>query len=337
MMIGKLLRAFAPPHVRRGVSIARHRPAPQSGAPLAQTAADMTPPAAGDQRLVTPRRLAIAASHHITWKLGMWFPDSIPLVYVVGYPKSGTVWASCLVSDYLKLPYPALSLFPIGFRAVVHGHETVDHRYPRCVYVLRDGRDALTSFYFYLSRPIPPGDRPRMTRQQRQLFPGLKNKANVRDNMAAFVERQLVAPYISSVNWADHARSWFRRERRPTGAALIRYEDLLADGPTTLARAMRDLTGEEADDEQARFTVDKFSFERMSGRKAGQENREEFLRKGESGDWANHFSLEAAEIFDRYAGDMLIAGGYERDRDWVKRFAAESHEYDENHAPAHAR
>lgn len=64
-----------------------------------------------------------AASHHVTWFLGTRFTKAIPLVFVVGYPKSGTTWACQLVADYMQLPFPRYSLLPIGCPAVVHGHE----------------------------------------------------------------------------------------------------------------------------------------------------------------------------------------------------------------------
>ncbi len=46
------------------------------------------------------------ASHNLTWLLGTRFPKSIPLVFVVGYPKSGSTRAAQLVSHCLELPYP---------------------------------------------------------------------------------------------------------------------------------------------------------------------------------------------------------------------------------------
>ncbi len=262
------------------------------------------------------RLLLRTASHHVTWFLGTHFPDAIPLVFVTGYPKSGTTWACQLVADYLQLPFPRFSLLPVGCPAAVQGHELVRKRYRRGVYVLRDGRDVLVSQYFFMARSIPEGDRPRLTARQRRIFPGLVNKANVRDNIAAFVDRQMTKPESSPVNWGDHVRSYF--EGNNPNIALLRYEDLLGDSGSILAEAMSRLTGESPDFDRAADSMRRFSFQRQAGRSPGQEDRSSFMRKGQAGDWRNHLTREAAEIFDRYCGDMLVAAGYEPDRSWVE-------------------
>ena len=46
---------------------------------------------------------------------------------------------------------------------MVHGHERVWKRYRKGVYVVRDGRDALVSQYFFMTRHLPEGDHPRLT------------------------------------------------------------------------------------------------------------------------------------------------------------------------------
>ncbi len=254
------------------------------------------------------------ASHYVTWLLGTRFPKSRPLVFVVGYPKSGTTWVCQLAADYLQLPFPRFSLLPVGCAAVVHGHERVWKSYRQGVYVLRDGRDALVSMYFAESASIPEGDHPPMTHRQRRLFPGLVNKANVRDNIARFVERQMEKPHAARANWADHVRSYY--EVKNPNVALMRYEDLLGDGEAALARTMSELTGEDADLEQVRGALARYSFNRQATRRSGREGSS-FLRKARAGDWKNHFTREAAQIFDRYCGNMLIETGYERDHSWV--------------------
>ncbi|HRQ73177.1 MAG TPA: sulfotransferase domain-containing protein [Phycisphaerales bacterium] len=269
-------------------------------------------------RQETPLQVRMrAASHRVTWMLGTRFPEAIPLTFVVGYPKSGTVWASQLVADYLQLPYPRFSLLPVGFEAVVHGHQVVRDDYRRCVYTLRDGRDVMCSHYFFLARRIPGGDRAAVPRSLRAHFPGLTNKADVRGNLPRFIEAQARLHHSSPVNWAEHVRSWLARKDR-SGVVMLRYEDLLADAAGALIAAMPALTGEPADEEQARATADRFSFARQARRRAGREGAS-FLRKGSSGDWTNHFTREAAEVFDRALGETLVECGYERDRSWVSR------------------
>ncbi|MCH8824501.1 MAG: sulfotransferase domain-containing protein [Planctomycetes bacterium] len=260
-------------------------------------------------------------SHHMTWFLGTRFPKTFPLVFVVGYPKSGTTWACQLVADYLQLPFPQFSLLPIGCHAIIHGHERVWKNCPKGVYIIRDGRDALVSQYFFRSRSIPEGDHPQMTAYQRRSFPGLVNKANVKDNITSFLKRQLANPRFAKANWGQHARSYF--EVANTNVVLLRYEDLLTDGPNTLAQAMSKLTSQPVDLERAQRSIDRFSFKKQAGRSAGQEDRSAFLRKGQTGDWRNHFTKDAAKIFDKHCGDMLIQAGYESDHSWVDTFCSE--------------
>jgi hypothetical protein len=81
---------------------------------------------------------------------------------------------------------------------------------------------------------------------------------------------------------------------------------------------MATLTGGEPEPARAAASVERYSFARQSKRKAGEEDRTRFLRKGQAGDWRKHFSRVAAEFFDRHAGEMLVQAGYERDRSWVE-------------------
>lgn len=62
--------------------------------------------------------------------------------------------------------------------------------------------------------------------------------------------------------------------------------------------------------------VEKRTFEKLTGRKKGQENRNTHLRKGVPGDWANHFTPTHTRAFkDRY-NDLLLKLGYVDSPDW---------------------
>jgi hypothetical protein len=59
------------------------------------------------------------------------------------------------------------------------------------------------------------------------------------------------------------------------------------------------------------------SFQRKSGgRKQGEENRASHYRKGESGDWKNHFTAEHIDLFKSKYNDLLIQLGYESTDNW---------------------
>lgn len=270
----------------------------------------------GGERHETPtqRRMRVLA-HHATWWIGRTFKKSIPLVFVTGYPKSGTTWLTQLTADYLQLPFPRYPILPVGCPAVMHGHEAVNPRDPSGLYLARDGRDAVVSLFFHMLRDIPDGDNPKLTPRMRHNFPGLKNKSDVGTNLARFLERQMTQPAASPCNWSKHVMSALSLQRRDW--AFVKYEDLLARPYDTFAGAMERLTERPVEETRARLAIERFDFARQAGRKHGQEVRGVFLRKGQAGDWRNHFTRRMAEIFHETCGEALIAAGYEKDGSWV--------------------
>ncbi|MEX2545205.1 MAG: sulfotransferase domain-containing protein [Phycisphaeraceae bacterium] len=264
------------------------------------------------------RRYVVAAAHHASLWLTRCFPKLFPLVCVVGYPKSGTTWAAQLVADYFDLPLPRRPMLPLGFPAVIHGHEPVRPGYRHCVYVMRDGRDTLVSQYFALMRRVSD-DRmnPTIPRNLRPYIPPIRDKEDVTTNLFAMIERQMTRPISTRLNWGRHVLSYLEAGR--DDVALLRYEQLLADGADHLAQAVAVLAGEAADEEKAQLAIDRFAFARRArGRAPGEEDRNSSMRKGQAGDWRNHFTREIAELFDRHAGEALVAAGYEPDRTWVQ-------------------
>ncbi|GAB4109194.1 MAG: hypothetical protein Kow00105_17670 [Phycisphaeraceae bacterium] len=263
----------------------------------------------------------VTLSHYTTYFLASKWPEMFPMLFVVGFPKSGTTWVCQLFAEYLGIPFAKQPLLPIGVQSVVHGHERIWPDGPNAVYVVRDGRDAMVSMYFYLLRGMPmdaetgqPGSvHPRI----RRYFRSLDNLEDIKSHLPYFIEQQMLRPHGCRTNWPTHVRTSLQAGR--DDVPIVKYEDLLNDGPGTLAKAVETLTGEPADMDRCVQAIDKFSFKRQAGRDPGQENRSDFLRKGQAGDWKNHFTREAAEVFDRFAGDVLIELGYEKDRSWIEQ------------------
>lgn len=249
-------------------------------------------------------RYAIAASHYVTFALGRLFPRTFPLVCVIGFPKSGTSWVCQLLGEYMRLPFPQHSLFPIGFPAVVHGHETVRTGYSNAVYVVRDGRDAMVSLFFHL---------------QGQAAARNANRASGASplNFEDFVRQQLRRPSGSRAHWGNHFGSFYQADEKPT---LVRYESLLEKPVETLSEAIECITGEPTDHTRAQNAVDKFAFDKQ--RKSKNEDRSSYLRKGTAGDWRNHFTPVASQAFAEACGEMLVAAGYEANDLWASRATA---------------
>ena len=250
-------------------------------------------------------RFVIAASHHLTFMLGRVFPRTFPLVFVLGFPKSGTSWVCQLVAEYMRLPFPQNSLFPIGFPAVVHGHEVVRPGFSNAIYVVRDGRDAMVSLYYHLQGQARAAN----LRQNSREFPR---------SFEEFVNRQLKRPSGTRVDWGRHFRSFYEADasQKPT---LIRYESLLENPIETLACALERFTGAPPDRSRVQNSVEKFSFAKQRSAANISEDRASYLRRGQAGDWQNHFTADAAKAFSEACGEMLVAAGYEVNDLWASR------------------
>lgn len=260
----------------------------------------------------------IRASHHTTRVLSTWFPKAIPLVHILGYPKSGTTWVCQLVADYLQLPHPQMSIFPIGFPAIMHGHQTVSKKRPHSIYVTRDGRDVMASYYFFMIRNLDQTGKHRPEKRLERFFPPNADKSDIRANLPYFIKMQMTRPIASKVNWADHAQSFLRSGMRDI--PLLRYESLLEDGQTALSNAITTLTGEPADEKSVADALQRYDFNRQKKKTkpaSDGQNKISVMRKGIHGDWKNHFTKEAAEVFQSFAGDTLIELGYESDDAWI--------------------
>jgi hypothetical protein len=62
--------------------------------------------------------------------------------------------------------------------------------------------------------------------------------------------------------------------------------------------------------------LDGHRFEKLTdGRSKGETDPESHLRKGEPGDWKNHFTCRVAEAFEDAYGDIVIELGYDATRD----------------------
>lgn len=110
---------------------------------------------------------------------------------------------------------------------------------------------------------------------------------------------------------------WFERRNQ---IAFIRYEDLLADTRSVLAKALRQISADSRE-ELLDSAVELGSFKRMHAMERGNrashgEPETRLARKGTSGQWRDYLSAAQIDIVKRKYGALLIKLGYESNHDW---------------------
>lgn len=246
----------------------------------------------------------------------MWHSLSgvLPIYLVPEYPKSGGTWFSQMLSDCLELPFPRNSTPAKLKSCILSGHHLYRPRFKNVTVVIRDGRDIMVSAYYYMLFKNEINKQFGVDHYRRHLK--FADYDNITENMPRFIE-QLFDTHVKETfhfSWSNFIDSWLSHD-----VAVVKYEDLLTHAAEILVQTTQRLIGKDIGIQRAREVVEKYSFKNLSGRKQGEENKKSFVRKGIAGDWKNHFSLEARQIFDHYAGQQLIAAGYETDHQWVQQ------------------
>lgn len=163
--------------------------------------------------------------------------------------------------------------------------------------VLRDLRDTLVSLYFSFkfSHPVIHGE-----------IQKHKDILNTTDKDFGF--RYLMDEYLELI--AEIQISWI-----DSAELVIRYEDLLEDQYGLFEKIVA-YCKIDVGAERLKHIVRDNSFEKVTGRKRGEEDLSSHLRKGIPGDWKNHFSPEIKEEFKARFGHVLIATGYQENDRW---------------------
>lgn len=235
-----------------------------------------------------------------------------PLYIVNEYPKSGGSWVADMLSDALGVPFPRNRL-PMFRSSLLHGHVMQSWDMHNILIVWRDGRDVLVSQYFHSLFKNDRGNARLVSRCRADL--GFKDYNDIRGNLLGFMEYVYEQKHHPRMSWSDFVERWGGEGN----CVHVHYEKLRLYPVEELRRIVLELAGKDVDFQRAVTVVDNHSFEKVSGRKAGEENTKSFMRKGVVGDWKNYFNQEARERFNKYAGSGLLTLGYELDSDWVFR------------------
>ena len=233
-------------------------------------------------------------------------------VFIASFPKSGTTWTQQIVrlvysrglirdSDpalHAIIPWlddsedlPDLSVVDTLTSPRVFKSHNPYHLLPckltesnRLIYVTRTAKDTAVSMYFHtFGFKMYEYDEPI------EHFIG--------EFMAGRVE---YGPY-----WT-HLSSWYA-QREQSNILVLHYEDMQRDLAATVARVAhfldQPLTNEEIERIAELSTFSSMKKDHRTSMQLWDEEQRKpgmpFMRKGKAGDWANHFTPELAQVFDR--------------------------------------
>ena len=234
-------------------------------------------------------------------------------VFLVSYPRSGNTWMRFLIHNLLHAEEPAsftnidrgipgiyrhtdraLRRLP-GLR-ILKSHERFDPRYKKVIYIARDPRDVLISYYHY------------------HLKLGRINENYSLDEYAP----QFVAGELDSFgSWGENAGSWLEARRGSEGFLLLRYEDLLKHPEHELDKVASLLQANVPDEQLAR-AVSLSSAERMrvlekeGSWKAMKNTRidKAFVRSAREGVWKHELPTASAAKVEAAWGGLMRELGY---------------------------
>jgi Sulfotransferase domain len=235
--------------------------------------------------------------------------------FVVSYPKSGNTWVRFLIAHLVAEGRPvdfssvqeivpgidwlaAKKLRRLSRPRILKSHEYFDPRYDKLVYLVRDPRDVVVSYYHHDIR-------------RRLITKGHP----LEDYVARFLAGRL-DPYGS---WREHVGSWLGARDGGPGFLLLRYEDLSA-APKRGLRRIADFLGLCPSDVDLELACERSSFgamrrlERFQAETAGSLSQvrlhQPFVRSGTVGGWRREMPPAlAAQITARW-GPTMAALGY---------------------------
>ncbi|MFC1856768.1 sulfotransferase domain-containing protein [Thermodesulfobacteriota bacterium] len=227
-------------------------------------------------------------------------------VFLVSYPRSGNTWVRQMIAllkhpeldltrdevdAYIPDPYYNPSILSVISRPrVIKSHEPYVPEYPKVIYLFRDGRNCLVSWY------------------------DVQTKLDgYTETFDAFVKGCISGAIGPFGSWQDHVKSWvLTAHNKPI--LNIRYEEL-CDQTEQFLQKIGIFLDIAADKNKIRAVIEGSS----------RQVRQAFLRNirphqwnkgfrggvlGGSEKWREFFSDELLELYWQYAGETMEALGY---------------------------
>jgi len=238
--------------------------------------------------------------------------------FIVSYPRSGNTWTRFLIANLLHPQEPATFLnierwVPdseaqssrylkrVPRPRVIKSHEYFDHRLRRVIYIVRDPRDVVLSYY----------DFQRKYRQIQDDYP-----------LTSYVE-DFVAGRLSSATWGtwrENAGSWISARLGQPDFLLLRYEDMIANTENELGKVAR-FFALETTRQQLSQAVQRSSAERLRSLEKTQEDQWvttrnkrsdiPFVRTAAAGGWRSKLPERSVAEIETAWAPLMTRLGYE--------------------------
>jgi Sulfotransferase domain len=237
--------------------------------------------------------------------------------FIVSYPRSGNTWTRFLLANLLFDQPVSLAnieqLIPdaeaLSSRAikrmpsprVIKSHQYFDHRYPQVLYVVRDPRDVLLSYYNF-------------SRKYRHIADDYPLQQYVHGLVTGTLHR------TGWGTWGENVGSWVAARSGHPKFLLLHYEDLIADTQSELARVAK-FFGVNPTSEQLCSAILHSSADRMrklESKEAGEwiatrNKRADIPMIGTAvpGKWRSAMPQSAVEEIEAAWGDLMAQLGYD--------------------------
>jgi len=238
------------------------------------------------------------------------FPVYETDIFLASYPKSGNTWLRFLIANLLapdkEITFRNVDDYVFSFNRdpktwptdkhprFIKSHWRFFQHYPRFIYIFRDGRDALISYYHFMQA-----------------------RTGSTETFSEFLDQYMGDKEdIPFGRWDQHLKAVMvaMQSRHPQSFLVLQYENML-DFPVDAARKVALFCGLNASEEALTAAAGKCKFEtlKLNEEKNGPEHLEKpytFFRKGTREQWKDVYSDEDLEKFNRHAGEILEGLGY---------------------------
>jgi len=235
-------------------------------------------------------------------------------ILVTAYPKSGQTWLIHMLCDLLNSPQQDQPLGPLQYWGPNHGREYAIRK-RHSVYNIPDYPFSITpeqaknTIIIFLQRD------PRDVAVSQWYFRG--RKGSFEDNARVMFSPVPITYEQWVGSWVDAHNKWLLS---PNGRHIVttRYEDLHSKSIDELCKVYHYITGLYCNPHYLTDVWQRHSFDTMREYLKRPDGYDRITRKGQVGDWRNHFTKEFAQEFDKHLGKFMLDQGYIESRDWWK-------------------